>query len=262
MELIEAKSIFSPATGFIRRGGFDWTCNPYVGCTFGCSYCYAMFLPQSREPLDAWGRWLKVKRNAVEIAWQTRHRLAGAALYLSSVTDPYQPIERSLFLTRGIIEALVDVQPRLLVQTRGPLVTRDVDLLSRLRRVRIHFSIPTDCDDVRRRFEPKAPPLDRRWKAIRLLKSQGLSVGICVTPVLPLADPVCFAERLSELQPDVIVVQTFHERRGCFGADTGPKARALLPSADSLDRDYDRLVEQLHRVGLRPYDGEAGFFPP
>ena len=58
MEQINARSIFSPATGFIQRGGFDWTCNPYIGCTFSCQYCYAAFLPQNRRPREDWGRWL------------------------------------------------------------------------------------------------------------------------------------------------------------------------------------------------------------
>ena len=61
MELIEARSIFSAATGFIQRGGFDWTCNPYLGCSFGCTYCYAMFLPQNRRPKEEWGRWFQAK---------------------------------------------------------------------------------------------------------------------------------------------------------------------------------------------------------
>ena len=68
MDLIESRSIFSPATGFIRRGGFEWTCNPYVGCTFGCSYCYAMFLPQNRRPIEDWGKWFTAKKNAAELA--------------------------------------------------------------------------------------------------------------------------------------------------------------------------------------------------
>src|SRR5437762_9091045 len=113
-----ARSIFSPATGYILRGGFDWTCNPYLGCSFGCTYCYAMFLPQNRRPRDDWGRWFTAKRNAVEIARRTAAKLAGASVYVSSVTDPYQPVERSLALTRGILEALAPEQPRPLVQTR------------------------------------------------------------------------------------------------------------------------------------------------
>jgi DNA repair photolyase len=101
VDLIESRSIFSPATGFIRRGGFDWTCNPYVGCTFGCSYRYAAFLPQNRRPVDEWGRWLTAKSNAVELARRHAKKLAGAAVYMSSVTDPYQPAERSLFLSQA-----------------------------------------------------------------------------------------------------------------------------------------------------------------
>src|SRR5215831_15622648 len=67
MEQVQARSIFSPATGFIRRGGFDWTCNPYLGCSFGCTYCYAMFLPQNRRPKEDWGRWFQAKVNAIEL---------------------------------------------------------------------------------------------------------------------------------------------------------------------------------------------------
>ena len=104
MEQINARSIFSPATGFIQRGGFDWTCNPYLGCSFGCTYCYAMFLPQNRRPKEDWGRWFQAKSNAVELARKQASKVAGKALYMSSVTDPYLPAERGLLLTRGIVE--------------------------------------------------------------------------------------------------------------------------------------------------------------
>ncbi len=139
METINARSIFSPATGYIRRGGFDWTCNPYVGCSFGCTYCYAMFLPQNRRPKEDWGRWFQVKTNAVALARQQAPKLAGQAVYLSSVTDPYLPAERSLGLTRGILEALVPYQPRLLIQTRGPLVVRDLDVIRQFQAVRVNM---------------------------------------------------------------------------------------------------------------------------
>jgi len=117
-------------------------------CTFGCTYCYAMFLPQNRRPKEDWGRWVQAKQNAVELAHKQAPKVAGQAIYMSSVTDPYLPAERSLFLTRGILDALVPHQPRLLIQTRGPLVIRDIDVLQRFRRVRINVSIPTDSDEV------------------------------------------------------------------------------------------------------------------
>src|SRR5437016_2823002 len=113
MEQINARSIFSPATGFIQRGGFDWTCNPYIGCTFSCRYCYAAFLPQNRRPREDWGRWLEAKVNAVALARKQAPKVAGQGVYLSSVTDPYVPAERSLCLTRGILEAMAEHQPPL-----------------------------------------------------------------------------------------------------------------------------------------------------
>ena len=67
MEQVNARSIFSPATGFIRRGGFDFSCNPYLGCSFGCNYCYAMFTPQNRRPRALWGKWFQAKSNAVAL---------------------------------------------------------------------------------------------------------------------------------------------------------------------------------------------------
>ncbi len=261
MEQINARSIFSPATGFIRRGGFDWTCNPYLGCSFGCTYCYAAFLPQNRRPLADWGRWFQAKVNAVELARRQAKRVAGQSVYLSSVTDPYLPAEQSLGLTRGILEALLPYQPRLLVQTRGPLVVRDLDLLKQFGAVRINMSIPTDSEAVRQAFEPKAPPLERRWAAIKSARAEGIAVGICVTPMLPLEDPEQFVERLVAFAADVLVVQDFHDSHGAFGADTGASARRLLAQENWGPGDYQACVTAL-RDRMEIYEGEAGFFPP
>jgi DNA repair photolyase len=261
MEQIIARSIFSPATGFIRRGGFDFSCNPYLGCSFGCLYCYAMFLPQNSRPKEDWGKWFQAKVNAVEVAHKQAPKVAGQAVYMSSVTDPYLPAERSLGLTRGILEALLPHQPRLLVQTRGPLVVRDLDLLRQFRAVRVNLSIPTDSEAVRQAFEPKAPPLERRWEAAAAVKAAGVPVGVCVTPMLPLEDPETFVARLTALRPDVLVTQHFHDSCGGFGADTGAEARRLLQEREWTEGDYRRCVEQL-RQQLHVYEGEAGFFPP
>jgi len=251
MEQINARSIFSPATGFILRGGFDWTCNPYLGCSFGCSYCYAMFLPQNRRPKEDWGKWFAAKVNAVQVARAQAAKVAGQAVYISSVTDPYLPAERSLRLTRGILEILIERQPRLLVQTRGPLVTRDLDVLRQFRDVRVNMSIPTDSE----------PPLERRWQALGEIRAAGVPTGICVTPMLPLEDPTGFARRLTQFRPDVLVVQDFHDSKGGFGADTGPRARRLLADAHWSAEDYRAFVEDLQKR-LTVYEGEKGFFPP
>lgn len=261
MEQVNARSIFSPATGFIQRGGFDWTCNPYLGCTFGCVYCYAMFLPQNRRPKEDWGRWFSAKTNAVELARKHAKKVAGQAVYMSSVTDPYLPAERSLELTRGILEAMLPHQPRLLIQTRGPLVVRDLDLLRQFKAVRVNMSIPTDSEEIRQVFEPKAPSLEKRWQAIAQVRAGGLPVGICVTPTLPLANPAKFIDRLVTFAPEVLVVQDFHNSGGGFGADTGAAARELQDRSKWTEENYRGFFEGLAARG-KVYEGEAGFFPP
>jgi DNA repair photolyase len=261
MELIESRSIFSPATGFINRGGFEWTCNPYVGCTFSCTYCYAAFLPQSRKPPEEWGKWIVAKKNAAALAEKQAPKVAGQAVYMSSVTDPYQPAERGLMLSRGILEALVEHQPRLTIQTRGPLVARDIDVLKQFKSLRVNMSIPTDSERVRVQFEPKAPPLEKRWAALREVRDAGIAVGVCVTPTLPIEDIDAFAKRLAEFKPDVLVCQDFHDAGGKFGADTGEGARGLLAEIGWGPRDYRRFVDRLKR-DLVVFEAEAGFFPP
>ena len=171
------------------------------------------------------------------------------------------PVERGLRLTRGILEALLPHQPRLLVQTRGPLVMRDLDLLRQFRSVRVNLSIPTDSEEVRQAFEPKAPPLERRWEAAEAVQSAGVAVGICVTPMLPLADPDAFVERVTAFAPDVLVTQDFHDSGGGFGADTCAAARRLLAERRWTGANYRRVVEML-RDRRTVYEGEAGFFPP
>src|SRR5205823_1342762 len=141
------------------------------------------------------------------------------------------------------------------------LVVRDVDVLRLFAAVRVNLSIPTDSEAVRKAFEPKAPPLERRWQAARQIKDAGLPVGICLTPLLPLENPDSFSKRLIDFQPDVLVAQSFHESNGAFGADTGPAARRLLAQGNSSAVTYEVFLAQL-RKQRTVYEGEAGFFPP
>ena len=127
----QAKEILTRATGFMDA--YDYTLNPYSGCSFGCTYCYAAFFSRDTEKRDNWGYWVNVKENAVELLQKRLKRtpdaLDGKLIYMSSVTDPYQPVERELKLTRRILEVMAEGhRPKLVVQTRSPDVVRDCDL--------------------------------------------------------------------------------------------------------------------------------------
>src|SRR3954470_539596 len=90
IEYRQASSILTQSSGFIDA--FDYTLNPYSGCTFGCSYCYAAAFVRDQERRESWGQWVRVKENALELLRKQRRKpLDGVAIYLSSVTDPYQP---------------------------------------------------------------------------------------------------------------------------------------------------------------------------
>ena len=122
----------------------------HFGCGFACTYCFASFFQPEQERFDSWGQWIDIKSNAAELLKKKRD-LKGARIFMSSATDPYQPLEMRTGLTRSLVEIMADPlrQPRLVVQTRSPLVTRDLDLLKQFKHVRVNMSITTDDEDVR-----------------------------------------------------------------------------------------------------------------
>ena len=173
---------------------------------------------------------MQVKENAVELLERAiaRDRLSrGDAIYMSSVTDPYQPLEARLGLTRALLAAMVGAQPRLTVQTRSPIVERDVDLLAQFERVRVNFSIPTDSEEVRLRYEPHAPSISARLRTAESLAAAGVPIGISISPMLPVANAAAFGKRIAALGAAEYVATGFSPpSRGRFAAATGEAALA------------------------------------
>ena len=255
-------SILGPATGFMSS--YDFTLNPYVGCGFGCSYCYAASFAPPRFAAEAWGEWVEVKRQAA--AQLRREPIAGRKAYLGSVTDPYQPLEARTRLVRSILSVLSRPgrQPRLVIQTRSPLVSRDIDLFRRFRHIRVNMSITTDCEAVRKRYEPTCPSIERRIEAISEVARAGVPVGICITPMLPLKDAAAFGRRLAAVGATVYVAQPFKpsaSERGAMAAGTRDGI-AELAAADGWDaRAYSHAFDALRGALPHLYEGRAGFMP-
>ncbi|MDU2241169.1 MAG: radical SAM protein [Paenibacillus sp.] len=182
------KTLLNKGTGFLSP--YSHSLNPYAGCAFACSYCYVRQLPVALFRKPEWGSWVDIKQNAADLL---RKELGKAkakgpvTIFMSSSTDPYQPAEYKERITRSLLEAMVNDPPDfLLVQTRSPLVTRDIDLLLQLKdRVRVSLTIETDREEIRRAFTPYAPPIAARLRAGRLLAEAGVPVQATIAPVLP-----------------------------------------------------------------------------
>ena len=261
VEYRPASSILTQSSGFIDT--FDFTLNPYAGCSFGCTYCYAAFFTRTADLQQNWGKWIRVKENALALLRKKRRNpLIGTSVYMSSVTDPYQPIEKELGLTRAILQELLDYhQVRLVVQTRGPLVTRDIDLLQRFEQVRVNMTITTDDEAVRRVFEPHCASIERRLDSIREIHEAGIPACITMTPLLPVASPEDFAERLLATGVQRFVVQMFHATKSRFVAGTGQAALALSTQMNWTQERYEAVVAVLSQQLPDVREGRDGFVP-
>ena len=247
------REILTKATGFMDE--YDYTLNPYAGCSFGCTYCYAAFFSKTREKLDNWGYWVTVKENAVELLERRKSgALDGKLIYMSTVTDPYQPVERQVNLTRGLLQVLADRHsPKLVVQTRSPDVVRDCDLFRKIEerggRVQVNMTVTTDDEDVRRAFEPSCPSNTVRLRAIGEVQAAGVDSCITMTPLLWLNEPYAFAERLLETKVEKFIVQPFHFQGGKFVAGTRKAAVDMMTQKLGCDAESfrERYIEDYKR---------------
>lgn len=172
--------------------GFEVSLNPYRGCEHGCIYCYARptheYLGFSAG-LDFETKIL-VKEDAAELlrAELSSPRWTPQTIVLSGVTDPYQPVERRLRITRRCLQVLAEFRNPVAVVTKSHLVTRDIDLLGELaswRAASVGVSITTLDTDIQRVMEPRACTPARRLLAIRQLAEAGVPVGVMAAPVIP-----------------------------------------------------------------------------
>lgn len=207
----------SVINGPAATGMSFWSINPYVGCAFGCAYCYARYahryaaerlamstagpgdpagaVSEELPPWLAFERRIIVKQDVARLvrrALQKPNILAGLredGVVIGTATDPYQPAERRYRVTRSVLEVLADHDGlRVTIITKSPLVTRDVDLLIRIARrsrLSVHVSLISVDRELARRLEPRAPTPEARLRGIARLRANGIEVGVNVMPVLP-----------------------------------------------------------------------------
>ena len=243
-----------------------WSINPYVGCEFGCMYCYARDThrwvverlgaeqtaplpgrPAARPPEEAFEKEILVKSDVAAVLARTLHpaRLAGQPLVIGTATDPYQPAERRFRLTRGILEVLRSYQGLSIeIITKSPLVTRDLDVLlalSEQNEVNVNISLATADPRLARRLELRSPVPAARLRALRRLTAGGVYAGLIIAPIIPgITDDWAGLARLFEAAKEA-------GARYVIGSALrlGPAARRrFLPF---LEREFPQLYQRYRR---------------
>lgn len=271
-----------------------WSINPYVGCAFGCTYCYARYAHryaldraisaaspedslreeiQSIPPWLAFERHVLVKENAAALLGQELRQggarlaalRAGEVVVVGTATDPYQPAERRFRVTRGVLEALAEhAGLSIVVITKSPLITRDVDVLQRITSqssLTIHLSLITMRRELARLIEPRAPTPDARIRGLARLRAAGIDVGINVMPVLPgITDNPADLEHLVR---QVASAGATHVNACALRLRSTARARYLPFIAEHFPHLVNRYATSYaanHQLGNHYRDGLRGFF--
>jgi DNA repair photolyase len=176
----------------VKGMAFEWSLNPYMGCVHRCTFCYVRaFERRADRPSDErYGTSIRVKVNVVEVLGKelARPSWQGDSVAVGAATDPYQPAEGKYKLTRGCIQAFAEASNPFSLITRGPMIVRDLDVLTeaaRRAKVSITFSIPTLDGEVWRKTEPSTAHPRQRLRAVKELVDAGIKVGVGMAPILP-----------------------------------------------------------------------------
>ena len=187
---IQAKSILTKTN--LKTADYDYSINPYIGCRFGCIYCYASFMGRFvGKKVSDWGEYVYAKVNAPQLLANEIRKLPnkgkGKAVWFSSVTDPYQGMEAKYQLTRKCLRVLADYgfAGNVGILTKSNLVLRDIDLISKLQDSDIGFTITSTDDRISQYVEKLAPPVSARLKALKIFHDRGFRTYAFLGPLLP-----------------------------------------------------------------------------
>ena len=270
---IIARTILSATTGFIAEAGFTHSLTPARNCTFGCTYCYVptMRIQGGLKPEDwqRWGQFTTFKSNAAELL--RRELRERQRIYCSPMVDPYQPAEECERMMPRILEALMEAPPRVFVlQTRGPMILRDLEPLRALARrttLRVSFSITTNREEIRKLYEPHCAPIGERLDVIRALRDAGIETYATLAPLLP-CDPEELAERALAASGRDLIGDPLHIRgvkpRGATTREAAFRISAGNHHQRWFDAEFqaqmvDRIQATACSLGHRFATGPSGF---
>jgi len=219
---VKAKSILN------KSKIFDYCLNPYTGCEHDCTYCYAsLFMRRYSGHEEPWGEFVDVKINAPKLLKKQLEGAKKGIIWISSVCDPYQPLEAKYELTRQCLKELIVKQFPVNIQTKSILVLRDLDLLLQFEEIEVGFTITTDDERIAKLFESRASSVKERLNALDKIHSKGIRTFAFVGPVLP-GNPQKLAELLDGKTDKIYIdkmnylysIRRFYHQQGLEEATT------------------------------------------
>ena len=220
------------------------TFNPYTGCDYACTYCYASsYVPRFSD--------CRPKRDLIRRLRREAERLSGETVSISNSSDPYPVLEARAGLTRGCLSILSTSRCRVQIITKSPLVTRDIDLLTKIPST-VSLTVTTDDDDAAGLIEPRAPPPSARLKAVEELVAKGLPTTVRVDPIIPFVNdhPEGLMRTLASLGVRHVTSSTLKLR-----SDSWRRLSTRLPrAAEKIRRLYFEKGERISGYVRLPGD--------
>lgn len=160
----------------------DYVINPYLGCPHKCIYCYAEFMRRFSRHEEAWGDFVDVKLCGKPI---NTKKIAGASVFIGSVTDPYNAYEQKYRITEQIMKQLAGCAAKIEILTKSALVVRDIELFKKIPQIRIGISMNSLDDAFRQRTEPRASSVRQKLQALQSLHDAGIETYLFMSPIFP-----------------------------------------------------------------------------
>ena len=239
---ITCKTALSPSL----LPGLDYTLNPYLGCEHACAYCYAPYtLHYAGE--EPWGTFVSAKMNIPSILEREARKKKPGVVGISTVTDPYQPAEAKLQLTRRCLEVLLAKDFPICIQTKSALVTRDIDLIGLFKTKEVGFTVTTLDDHMKAIMEPGASLPGKRIKALKELTDAGIPAWAFIGPMIPgMIDDEILASILAAIKETGVERVMFDRLRLKPG---------MWTQLEPFLREKDKLVLEACRSALFKNDG-------
>jgi DNA repair photolyase len=246
-----------------RLPGLDYSLNPYFGCEHGCLYCYSGSVFRDEKIARSWGTFVKAKTNIAELLARELKAKRPGTIGLSTVTDPYQPYESKLELTRNCLKMLAGHHFKVSIQTKSSLALRDLDIVTGPR-FEVGVTITTMDRDLARRLEPKASPPEERQQVIESYSQKKVETWIFLGPIIPYVNDqpeniekiIHIAEATdSRLLFDKLNLRPWVlEKLTPFLARETPQAPNVMTSLLAEKSEYWRTVSERIRSLCRDHD--------